>query len=253
MARSFTVASSAFLEHSGAVVVDEPITVSCWFNSADVATNYILVSLSDTSGQDRHLLTIRGADAGDFCRAFSLNAGGNDFAVTGNAFMADTWHHLIAVWASDTSRSIMLDGDIGNKGTNATDLAIANIDNAVIGAQHFLGSPAATFFEGLIGECGIWDTGLTDAQGVALSKGYSPLLVRPQNLVAYWSLVRGLNDIVGGFNFTNTNTTIAPHPRIIYPSSQFINSVAAGAPPGTVPKGPLTHPLYGPFAGPIAC
>lgn len=46
-------------------------------------------------------------------------------------------------------------------------------------------------------------------------------------------------------------------PYILFRQDPLALWVAAtsvgGVPPGTNPKGPLGHPLYGPFAGPIAC
>ncbi len=42
-------------------------------------------------------------------------------------------------------------------------------------------------------------------------------------------------------------------PYILFRQDPAWMGQAAAAPAGTTPKGPLTHPLYGPFAGPIAC
>lgn len=50
--------------------------------------------------------------------------------------------------------------------------------------------------EGDISEVGYWNVALTDADVAVLAKGVSPLLVRPEGLVAYWSLaaIKGKGD-----------------------------------------------------------
>ena len=68
-----------------------------------------------------------------------------------------------------------------------------------------------------------------------LDAGYSPLFVRPQNLVFYAPLVREAVDIVGGVALTPTNSpTISVHPPIIYPSSQILQFPPAAAASGGV-------------------
>jgi len=82
-----------------------------------------------------------------------------------------------------------------------------------------------------LAEAGLWDAALTDAEVAILGVGYSPLFVRPQSLVAYWPLVRDAKDRVGGYDLTaGGGPVVAAHPRIIYPSPQFVpRKIAAAA------------------------
>jgi hypothetical protein len=90
---------------------------------------------------------------------------------------------------------------------------------------------------------------LTDDEAVILSLGYSPVFVRPANLVAYWPLVGRSSpepDIVGGYDMTLVGSpTVADHPRIIYSTSDRLGLTAATA--ATNPLLPEEHPPLGPM------
>ena len=77
--------------------------------------------------------------------------------------------------------------------------------------------------DGYMAEAAVWNVALTSAEVSVLSKGYSPLLVRPQSIVSYWPLIGRTSpeiDLVGGYGMTLVNApTTAAHPRIIYPTS----------------------------------
>ena len=62
-----------------------------------------------------------------------------------------------------------------------------------------------------------------------LARGYSPLFVRPQNLVAYWPLIRDEDqDRVGGYDMAAYNTpSVAAHPPIIYSAQLHIPAPAS--------------------------
>jgi len=97
----------------------------------------------------------------------------------------DTWHHLCGVFAASDDRTAYLDG--GNKGTDATDLSPDYVDLTAIGA--FKDNTPGEYCSGRIAEAAIWNVALTDAEVAILADGFSPLLVRPASLVAYWPLI----------------------------------------------------------------
>ena len=80
--------------------------------------------------------------------------------------------------------------------------------NIAIGRRHHTSQP----FDGAIGEVAIWAAALTVPEIVALAKGFSPLMIRPDSLLSYWPVLG--ND--------------SPEP-------DYISSLGAGA-VGTVPK-----------------
>ena len=77
------------------------------------------------------------------------------------------------------------------------------------------------YTDSIIAEAAVWNVDLTDAEVAILAAGYSPLFVRPQFLVAYWSLFGDSSpepDIIGGYDMTlNNGPTQATHPIIHYP------------------------------------
>ncbi len=214
MSRLFDDASNEYLLNNTAILSAIPITMACWFNSNDDALAQVLMSIADNAS-DLHSFYLRldGAAGGDPINA-AVAGGGDGLASSSSGFSTNTWHHACGVFTSNTSRAIYLDG--GNKGTDATDITPAGLDRFGIGVlvrQNLFG-----YFSGMIAEAAIWNAALTDAEAASLAAGFSPKLIRPQSLVAYWPLVRGLNDPVGGYNLTATGTVVAAHTRIILPS-----------------------------------
>ena len=70
---------------------------------------------------------------------------------------------------------------------------------------------------------------LTDAEAAILAAGYSPLFVRPQSIRAYWPLIRGSADRVGGFALTEHNApTVEDQSPVIYPYG-YVTSGRVGA------------------------
>lgn len=74
---------------------------------------------------------------------------------------------------------------------------------------------AAEGWDGFIAEVAIWKgAGLTAAEALALSKGFTADQIRPQSLSFYTPLVRNFQDVRGGLAITNNNgATVATHPR----------------------------------------
>ena len=80
----------------------------------------------------------------------------------------------------------------------------------------------AVQIDGRIAELGLWAGDIGTAGFEQLNDGFSPLMVRPDLLVAYWPLIGNNSpetDIVSAKNGTITGTIAKDvHPRIIYPS-----------------------------------
>ncbi len=227
MARLFDDGSSEYLTNNAAVLTATPITMACWFNSNDSTIRQELISLSDTAGDTNFFsLVLMGADPGDLIRA-DIRAGSGAAAETLSGYSTNTLHHGCAVFTTPTNRAVYIDG--GNKGTDVTDLTPAGIDATTIGCLRRTG--VGQFMSGSIAEPTIWNVGLTDAEIAILAAGYSPLFVRPQNLLFYAPLIRGLNDKVGGLILTATGTTVSAHPPIIYPANVQVGVGEAAVPP----------------------
>jgi len=128
------------------------------------------------------------------------------------------------VFASDTSRTVYLDG--GNSASSSTSRVVNPSNFNRIGvATGFDSTGPIAAARGYFAEAAVWAVALTADEISQLAAGYSPLLVRPGSLRFYAPLFGrgGANadeeDWAGGLTLTQSSSpTVVDHPRIIYPS-----------------------------------
>ena len=233
MARLFDDASSEYLERGDACGISAyPVTMACWFYGDDNSVNIVMMSLGNTVGTGVLHLMVRNPPDSDLLAFAENDSAVSAFALTSTDWSVNIWHHGTVVFASATDRRVFLDG--GGKGTNATNIAWGTQNRTEIGSRR-RDNVNEAFFSGSIAEAGIWNIALTDAEAAILAAGYSPLFVQPQNLVAYWPLVRGLTDPVGGYDMTASGTTVSAHPRIIRPVMPMLGLHIAAAGVNRIP------------------
>lgn len=239
MSRRFIDGSEEYLEAAGAPVTEWPISVSIWFNGDDVSRNTTMFEIVDASSTNQWCRLM--CNTSDGVLRWNPRGGTNRNVYTTNAASDGVWHHGFGVTTDDTDHLVILDGDTANEGTSTDDTSFpTGID--VIGVGRIGDSSDQHYWDGMLAECGVWDVALTRAEGAVLAAGYSPLLIRPGNLVFYLPMVRDEdNDIVGGLSMTAGGTpTVDIHPRIIYPSAQILQFPSAAAPAGGgLPAGSL--------------
>lgn len=220
MARSLNGTNSDYLSQATALITANPITFACWFQiSSLAATENTLVSISKASSGTSWQLLVRSSGvlrAKPSDDTFFANSPSSTATVSTN-----TWAHGCAVFTSNSSRSIYLNG--GNKATASLTVNPATPTVTNIGSVNW-GGIRESYFPGLIAEVGIWNVALTDDEVSSLAKGMSPLLIRRENLVEYVPLLGKGSPEVGlkGTPFTVTGTTAAAHPRIYYAGVQQI-------------------------------
>lgn len=228
MARLFDDAATQFLERSGAVVTATPLTLACWFQTDDLAADQTLLQLGGATTSDQHAIYVLGGTAGDPVLAYSESpSAAANSQIAGTTL--NTWHHAAGVFVNTTSRTAYLDGTAGT--TNTTSVFPSGLDTTSIGRSNYA-STAFFYLSGRVAEAAIWNVAL-DANDIAsLARGFSPLFVRPFDLVAYWPLVGRSSpepDLVGAFDLTVTGATQAEHTRIVYPTVAQVYHVAAAA------------------------
>jgi len=135
------------------------------------------------------------------------------------------WHLVGVTFAYGANATGYVDGVAGTSPRNlssvngnvstTTDLRIAVAFNTL------------AYFAGDLCEIGIWNTVLDQNDINILTKGFSSLFVKPQNLITYWPLIRDNNDRIGAFTLTEINAPgVSDHmPKIFYPVSQHIQTV----------------------------
>lgn len=221
MARLFTRASSEYLSISQSPIVTEPFTFACWFFLADVTNHHrLFVIEDDQSSVYRYSLSAVGSVAGDPVRVNCYRSTMSNADST-SGYTASKWHHACGVIKAENDKKVYLDG--GNSGTDTTAHGTSGtIDMVNIGVWYQnggLNNPS----DGRIAEAAIYNAALTENEVARLAQGYSPLLIRPDALVAYWPLFHNDVDYVGKYHMTPYNSpSWAIHkPGIIYPNPRI--------------------------------
>lgn len=210
MAYNFIRASVQRLSTASAPTTATPNTFSCRFRTTNMTHNGALITITASANNSSyHTLYFLGATVGDPIGILDSPAVAPTVLST-TGCTSGTWHHAGVVRASNSSRTIYLDG--GSSATGTATTTPSGLNEMNIGCFKNLGSEA---FDGQIAEVGIWNADLTAAEVASLAKGMTCDKIRPQNLVFYAPLVRDLQDVRGGLTITNNNTaTVATHPRV---------------------------------------
>lgn len=184
MARSFN-GTNQYLSLATTPVTAIPLTLSCWFYPAATNATYDAIFVRNAGGDNYFGIYLNASGSSAVVGGVIGFGGSEAIASSSTTYSANTWNHAAAVFTSNTSRAAFLNG--GGKGTNGTNGT--PVAPSLIHVGGFFVSP--TVFgpmSGRLAEIGIWNAALTDDEVLSLSKGASPLRVRPGNLVAYWPL-----------------------------------------------------------------
>lgn len=229
MSRNFEYSSAQYLNSTNYPVYQFPLSISAWFKAEapGLWTNLHITGMRNVTNEWVALF-VREETSNRYA-AFSWNvSGGSGSCQTSEFWTPGQWHHLCGVCRASADRSVWLDFQTEATNTTAVGDMTSPPTNHSIGSQ----SPGSSEkFDGSIAELAFWDTDLSDEEVEALSKGFSPLLVRPQNLDFYMPLVRDNDqDIIRGVSYTPVSSpTIDDHPRIIYPRPPQIMMAPADA------------------------
>lgn len=208
MAVKFSTNDGLYLED--AVISAMPFSVTLWFRADDVTQNHPLFWVGDKNDANIWCdLEARGGQGGDPVRLVQKWTVVNYQDAQSAAYSANTWHHVVGVWESTTSRSVWLDGTEVNE--TAASVALSGYDRLSIGAL-MDSTPSYTDWQELA-EVALYDAVLPDATIALLAMGWSPIRFR-DDLVGYWPLVEDYTDLSGNGNtLTATGTpTVVAHP-----------------------------------------
>ena len=163
-------------------ISDYPFSVSLWFFPLNDSHDHTIFSFGDTNAAPYQRIRLRNTPDDDIS-AVSFD-GSSGQAVAGDTYTVNSWNHICAVYASNTSRAIYLNG--GNKGTNATDIDFdAGLDNTTIGAQR-TGGGSEQFSSGKIDIPMIWNRVLFDDEVEWLFR--EPIVMFQQNRARMFSV-----------------------------------------------------------------
>ncbi len=232
MARSNTGSTSNYLGISSAVKTAVPLTMACWVYPANNTTYYNVMSVSKTSaaGDNYFVIAIDGSIGGDPVIADATSSLPASGVATAGTYTANSWQHIGGVFTSNTSRTAYYNGTGGT--ANTTSVTPSGISATTIGGYRN-SSGGFGMLNGRVAEAAIWGAALTADEMRELARGACPLMVRPNDLLAYWPIVGRTSpepDDVGDFDLTITGTMAqAEHvPKIILPHRQIWTPFSSG-------------------------
>lgn len=235
MARLFDAASKQYLYTSSNPTTYTGTTWSVWFYT-DSSTKTLL--WRGPAGDQRISV---GAFSSRF-RIFRADGGLGTSCTTLNSYVSDAWNHGCALLTSTSNVTSILNGDIAQKGSSGAPHSPNSTNSFYIGGWS---SDLYGRWTGRIAEVATWSTILADDEVSMLAKGLSPLVIRPDELTAYWPLVQDDDiDVLGAHSLTAVaSPTTADHPPIYHASHQMISLEAT-------PVAALRYPRGGIFMQP---
>jgi hypothetical protein len=173
-----------------------PYSLSIWFKPLDLTSRYCLFVIYDAVSYNfiNVAVTTGVVSAGS-------GSGGEVFS-PGNAITASTWHNLVAVFTSTTSRLIYVDGVAGTLNSPSKTAPSG-------GSQHYdIGGGALGFgtVRGAVEYPAVWTIALNQTDITALQTTL-PSGVQASSLYGFWTIANTdpqIDQGSGGHNMTNT-------------------------------------------------
>lgn len=135
-------------------------------------------------------------------------------ALIGGTAFNNSWNHVCCTLSGFTS-TIYVNGAIATTGNAPGGSVPAQTDMDCLSIAAIVRTTAVAHAACNVAAVGVWGVALASAEIASLAKGIACDRIRPESLVFYAPLVRGLVDTVGGLTITNNNgATVADHPRI---------------------------------------
>jgi phage tail P2-like protein len=155
---SILLAGASNLSLPTAVDSSYPMTFAAWVNQSANAADQAVIAISVSGSVNMFMLDV---NAGTPRASVKFQNTFVPAVSSGGAITLGTWYHLVAVFASATSRIIYVNGL--NKGSNAVSGTPTGVNSTLIGS--LVGN---TFFRGSIAFPAIWNLALTQADVTAL-------------------------------------------------------------------------------------
>lgn len=213
MARHTSAAGNSYLYRLGVPVSAPPLTLSVWAKMTTAAQFVANLCYGAANGWFNI-----GSTVTDIGKAAAYHYDGTNIGLAKTiAIPSATWVHLAAVFASNGSRSVFVNG--ANKVTDTVAVSATTIDRVFVGSAVVGGSVYGPSWDGDIAEFAIYNAALADADVALLASGKSAGLVQAGTLAAYYKLLGAADpepDEKGGTGLTVQGATAATHPPIDY-------------------------------------
>jgi hypothetical protein len=160
-------------------------------------------SLSHFTDNNIYFTVANGSNSGGF--ALQDITGWNHFCLTFDGSQSGNSSRA-KLYVNSVSQSITFFGTIPATTSNNANNEIFRIGRSPIGG--------GSWSTGDFAELGMWQATLAAEEVASLAKGMTCDKIRPQSLVYYTPLIRDIQDLARGMTLTNTDTTVANHPRV---------------------------------------
>lgn len=220
MSYEFTAASSQYIEWNGSTIIpvsDWPMSLSVWFKTKSLDAGTIF-SIGSTTNNRRVQLYV---DTSGRIVLYTWG-GSSSSSVVGKILTIGKWHH--AHISIETSRRRYLYVDGVYEGISSSNLTVPPFNRMYLGAR--LNTTVGNFFDGYIGDIGMWNIMTSTSYGNTLwretSQGPRQNRIDYQKLVWYDSCDKlnsrtGARDLVGntnGVSFNGGPVISLDHPRL---------------------------------------
>jgi hypothetical protein len=190
-----------------------PFSIGCWFRPEQDQISTLMAACTSSVVTGFFGLRFRGDQVGDPLEAIQQETSPGAAAAASQAgAVLGAWQHGLGVFASNSSRTVYLNG---SGATNGTALGATTPDRLSL-LYSARGATPSAYLGGAVAHAAVWSAALTAREAAALASGASPRSIRPGNLVAYWPL-EGLNrreeiDLASARALAVNGTSWAPDP-----------------------------------------
>jgi len=204
MSINFQSASTQYLEINSAIVSSFPLTIEVIsMPTEDIDQSLFSITNSGTTN-NMISMTLLDSGKGSHAQAFTRSSSGIQEIESSGAYILNTFHHFGAVFESNTTRHVYLDGDVDSEITGA--ITPAGLNRSSI-ARAGDASPSIYGGNNTYRVC-IWDVVLTEGEMIALAKGEDPLNIKQADiqLLVYFEGNPQTPNYVIGSSFTAYNS-----------------------------------------------
>jgi len=201
--------STQSAERATGLVTAYPYSLVAWIKPDLNTSADNIIFCGDTAASDEYtLIKYSGQRGGDPARAFASSlAAGSSNAEDATTGLAGAWHQIVGIFASATSRKIIVDDDAPVEATASVTPLFADFD--VVNVGRFSGSSKTNYFDGKIAYAAVYNIALSGPDVLDLQTS-SPASVQAASLLALWTFRTDSNDAndssVNGNDLTLLNT-----------------------------------------------
>lgn len=208
MARNNNGTSTNYFQQGLTVTNGRPLgtpqTVSVWFRAGATGSTSNLAFLVQSGGAYFGVLFDGGNAYGLGAGKCIVDNGTINPATSTTIASTTTWNHVCGSRDGSANFAVYLNGGGKSTGTGGANPPIQLDENLCIGVFKTSSGGVFSNMNGDIAEVAFWDATLTDAEVLSLSKGVSPLLIRPSKLWFYAPMRAGTGDAI---NIAERGTT----------------------------------------------